>query len=86
MKKGLTLIDTQNILMLGTLWHPIYKAGSTTSFSSEDAFPSISWSAKKLKFSLMIVIVKRMKTMFILQDKYWLVMLSRTKQIKLIMI
>ena len=36
--------------MLGSysLQNPIYKAGSTTSFSSEDAFPKVSLSAEKL--------------------------------------
>ena len=43
-------IDVQKSPMLGSLRHSIDKAGSATSFSSEDAFPSVSLSAKKLKF------------------------------------
>ena len=29
-----------------SLWHPIENAGSATSFSSEDAFPSVSFQLK----------------------------------------
>ena len=39
----------QKPLILGCLQHPIDNAGSTTSFSSDAAFPSVSLSAKKLK-------------------------------------
>ena len=35
--------------MLGSLRHPIDKADSTTSFSSENTFPRVSLSAEKLK-------------------------------------
>ena len=35
--------------MLGSLRHPIDKAGSITSFSSKEAFPKISLSSKKVK-------------------------------------
>ena len=35
--------------MLGSLRHPVDKAGSTTSFSSENTFPRVSLSAEKLK-------------------------------------
>ena len=35
--------------ILGSFRHLIDKAGSTTSFSSEDVFPSVSLSVKKLK-------------------------------------
>ena len=35
--------------MLFSLRHPFDKAGSTISFSSEDAFPSVSLSAKNPK-------------------------------------
>ena len=37
--------------MLSTysLQHPIGKPCSKTSFSSENAFPNVSWSAEKLK-------------------------------------
>ena len=35
--------------MLGSLRHPIDKAGSKTSLSSEDAFPNNSLSARNLK-------------------------------------
>ena len=35
--------------ILGCLQHPIDSAGSTTLFSSDPAFPSVSLSAKKLK-------------------------------------
>ena len=38
--------------MLGSLQHPIGKAGSATSFNFEDFFPSVSLSAKKLKLFL----------------------------------
>ena len=38
--------------MLGSLQHPIGEAGSATSFSFEDFFPSVSLSAKKLKLFL----------------------------------
>ena len=43
-------IDIRKPPMLGSysLQNPIYKAGSTTSFSSEDAFPKVSLSAEKL--------------------------------------
>ena len=73
--------------MLGScsLQNPIDKAGSKTSFSSEDAFPEVSLSAEKLKL-FMLVIAKRMKIMLMSQDECWLVMFSRTKWIKLIMI
>lgn len=48
--------------MLGSLRRLINRAGSTTSFSHEDAFPSVGLSAKKTEtFLLMIVIVKRIK-------------------------
>ena len=40
-------IDIRKSPMLGGLRHPINKAGSTTSFSPEDAFPNVSLSAKK---------------------------------------
>lgn len=36
--------------MLGSLRHPMDKVCSTTSFSSEDVFLSVSLSVKKLKF------------------------------------
>ena len=35
--------------MLDSLRHQINKAGSTTSFSSENSFPSASLSVEKLK-------------------------------------
>ena len=35
--------------MLGSLQHSIDKAGSTTSFSSEEAFPIVNLSDEKLK-------------------------------------
>ena len=40
----------------------MYKAGSTTTFSS-DAFPAVSLSVENLNFSRMIVMVKRIETM-----------------------
>ena len=40
-------IDIRKSPMLGGLRHPINKAGSTTSFSPEDAFPNVSLSPKK---------------------------------------
>ena len=43
-----TSIDIWKSLMLGSLRHPIDKAGSTNSSSSEDAFSSASLSSKKL--------------------------------------
>ena len=67
-------------------WNPIDKAGWTSSFSSEDAFPSVNLSPKKCNFLPMRVIVKRMKIMLMPQDECWLVMFSGAKQIKLIMI
>ena len=42
-------IDTWKSPMSGSLQHPIDKACSTTSFSSEDTFPSVNLSAKILK-------------------------------------
>ena len=44
-------IDIRKPPMLGSysLQHPIDKAGSTTSVSSEDAFPKVSLPAEKLK-------------------------------------
>ena len=42
-------IDSQKSLMLGSLRHSIDKSGSITLFGSEDNFPSVSLSAKKLK-------------------------------------
>lgn len=42
-------LDIQKSLMLGSLWHPIDKAGRTTLFSSENTFSTGSLSAKKLK-------------------------------------
>ena len=42
-------IDIQESLMVTSLRHPINKAGSTTSFNFENAFPSVSLSAKELK-------------------------------------
>ena len=73
--------------MLGSysLQHPIDKADSKTSFSSEDAFPKVSLSAEKLKL-FMLVVAKKMKIILMTQDECWLVMFSRTKWIKLIMI
>ena len=41
---------SNNMKILGILQHPIDKAGSTTLFSSEDVFPRVSLSAKKLNF------------------------------------
>ena len=70
--------------MLGSLQHPIVKAGWTSSFSSEDVFPSASLSAKN--FLLMIVTVTRMKRILISQDECWQVMFRRTKWIKFVMI
>ena len=42
-------IDIQKSSMLGSLQHSIDKAGSTISFSSEDAFPIVNLSDEKLK-------------------------------------
>ena len=53
---------------------------------AEDAFPSVNFSPKKCNFLPVRVIVKRMKIMLMPQDECWLVMFSRAKQIKLIMI
>ena len=66
--------------------HPIDKAGSTTSFSSEDAFPEVSLPAEKLKLLINVIVVKRMKIMLMWQNECWLVMFSRAKWIKLIII
>lgn len=61
-KRLFVSIDIQKFSMLGSLRHLINRAGSTTSFSHEDAFPSVGLSAKKTEtFLLMIVIVKRIK-------------------------
>ena len=38
--------DIRKTPVLGSLRHPIYKAGSTNSFSFEDTFPIVSLSAK----------------------------------------
>ena len=42
-------IDIQKSSMLGSLQHSVDKTGSTTSFSSEDAFPIVNLSDEKLK-------------------------------------
>ena len=46
-KRLFVSIGIQKSSVLASLRHPIDKAGSTTSFSSEDAFPSVGLSAKK---------------------------------------
>ena len=58
------------IFKLGSLLRqPIDKAGWTSSYSSEDPFPGVSLSAKKLNFLLMIVIWKRMEIILMSQDE-----------------
>ena len=47
--------------ILGGSQHPIGKVGSTTSFNSEDDFPSVSLSVRNLNHLLTVVIVKAMK-------------------------
>ena len=42
-------INIQKSSMLGRLRHQIGKVGSSTSFSTEHAFPNVSLSAKNLK-------------------------------------
>ena len=50
-KRFFISVDIRKPPMLGnySLQDLIYKAGSTTSFSSEDAFPKVSLPAEKLK-------------------------------------
>lgn len=45
-KRLFVLIDIQKSPMLGSLRHPIDKAGSTSLFNSEDVFFSVNLSAK----------------------------------------
>ena len=59
--------------MLGSLRHPIDKAGSITSFSSKEAFPKISLSSKKVKRFIDDNDSKEMKIMLTSQDECRLV-------------
>ena len=63
------LIDIRKSPILSSEQHPIDKVGSTTAFSSEDAFPS-AYLLKSWNFSLMIVIVKRIQIMLMSQDEW----------------
>ena len=57
--------------MLGSLWHPIDKAGSATSFSSEDAFPNVNLSDKnpKLENEINVDATRWILTIYVQQNK-----------------
>ena len=55
--------------MLGSLRKPIDKVGLTTSFSFENAFPSVSLPAKILKPFINYSSIKRIKIMLTSQDE-----------------
>ena len=57
--------------MLGSLWHPIDKAGSATSFSSGDAFPNVNLSDKnpKLENEINVDATGWILTIYVQQNK-----------------